>query len=163
MNYILFKNPDSISAEHDFCEDVKSFKPHLSKLCLDNEKLGLKSKLLRAWFYLVARGVFEIYYVPSESGDIKHTSYVMGKSYKFPYMENDSLVIGPCVTKPEYRGQDIYVSVLRKIIFDNAGKNISIFAAENNAASLKGIKKAGFIESGVIRKSCVLKRYFKDD
>ncbi|MFZ1800785.1 MAG: hypothetical protein WAU24_13045 [Chitinophagaceae bacterium] len=85
------------------------------------------------------------YSVMSEKGLIVHQSWIFKKKlltrqlgFKLAY------TIGDCWTIPEFRGKGIYTYVLDVIKNDNLGKSIVIYCATTNAASIRGIEKAGF-------------------
>lgn len=52
--------------------------------------------------------------------------------------------IGPCRTDEAYRGRGLYPTLLRRILHDYRDRTCYIFCSESNAASLRGIEKAGF-------------------
>lgn len=57
------------------------------------------------------------------------------------------------VTMPEWRGKGIYPDALRRlcgVLAEEGVRHLWIYAEEDNAASLRGIRKAGFEEHGVI-------------
>lgn len=141
--------------------EIKSVHPTLWNLKIPYEKFNLKKALLCAYFHIITLGHFYIYYVISDN-QIIHTSFVLGKCYKFPFMKKGEYEIGPCITEREYRGKGIYPSVIKKIIADNTekGKVFYMFCNEKNLSSIKGILKAGFREDGILEKS-FLKRYVR--
>jgi RimJ/RimL family protein N-acetyltransferase len=63
-------------------------------------------------------------------------------------MGSGDVEIGPCWTHADHRGQRIYPAVLARIAWDYAGKRLWIFCDEDNAASRKGIERAGFSFAG---------------
>lgn len=91
-----------------------------------------------------------------------HTTYVMERCYKFPFLNknNRDIEIGPCYTKEEYRGQGIYPYVLSCILNDRLNKKNKAYMliSEKNISSQKGVEKVGFTESHMVRKDR-LKRY----
>ena len=53
-----------------------------------------------------------IYYSKDNTGKVVHTSYVIPKCIKFPFLSDNDYEIGPCMTIPEYRRKGIYPEVL---------------------------------------------------
>lgn len=85
------------------------------------------------------------YSVINDKGIIVHQSWIFKKKlltrqlgFKLAY------TIGDCWTIPEFRGRGIYTFMLEYIKNDNLGKSIVIYCALSNAASIRGIEKAGF-------------------
>jgi RimJ/RimL family protein N-acetyltransferase len=54
------------------------------------------------------------------------------------------LIIGNCFTDEEYRGKGIYPAVLKRIRADFAERTLIVFVDPANAASVRGLEKAGF-------------------
>lgn len=73
-----------------------------------------------------------------------HYSHVIGKGWRFPFMKDNDIEIGPCWTQPEFRSRGLFSSVLRNILSDFQEHQIWIFAEETNVASIRGIERAGF-------------------
>ncbi len=141
---------------------VKKKKVSLFSLCVEGERVSLKTLLGRAFFYLTARGRFWIYYVTDrESEQVIHTSYVTEKSFKFPFMSQGDIHIGPCHTAPSHRGQGIYRNVLRVISGDSEGtyNRAYMMVHEENIPSVKGIEAAGFRHIGTVEKTGIFKVY----
>ena len=60
-----------------------------------------------------------------------------------------------CHTAPSHRGQSLYPRVLQVITNDvraSGGKTVRIDVREDNAASVRGIRKAGFREVATLEK-----------
>lgn len=122
---------------------------------------NLKTYLLHTYFYFISRGKVFVYYV-LDGDRVIHISYVLQSIFKFPFLDERSLEIGPCETIQDYRNQGIYQWVLRFICYTNQGlDNAFIIVNENNLASKLGIEKAGFRKVGIIKKTPILKRYVK--
>ena len=121
---------------------------------LSNEHLSLRTYLFRAWFTLISRGHIAIYYTLAEDGTITHTSYLVRKNFKFPFMNSTDYHIGPCFTHPDYRGQNIYPSVLNFIgqCISNESR-IFMLVHPTNKSSIQGVIKAGFIHIGEVYKT----------
>ncbi|MBR6825849.1 MAG: hypothetical protein IKM59_04800 [Oscillospiraceae bacterium] len=141
---------------------VKIKKVSPFSLSLAGESLGMKGKLGRLAFWVMSKGDFRIFYVTDEkTGSPVHTSYVMGRSFKFPFMEKGDIHIGPCHTAPEHRGKGIYRKVLHFIRNHEGetGKQAYMIVAENNLPSIKGIEAAGLRQIGAVERTGLLKIY----
>ncbi len=87
-----------------------------------------------------------------------HTSYVVPRCMKFPFLEKGDHEIGPCNTKSEYRGKGVYPAVLSEI--SDKYKNVYMIIDDANIPSIKGAAKAGFeVMPGEIKRDR-LKRFF---
>lgn len=158
--HILYEIQKSLNCPP--CEfEIKEYRPTLFKPFAPKEtKRGVKNRLSRIWFWLITGGKAKIAYVERD-GQMVHTSYVLPKCFKFPFMKKGDFEIGPCVTAQEYRGQGIYPSVLKYII-SNYGDDSARFymiVSDTNAASIRGIEKAGFKRSAILRKTPITKKY----
>ena len=145
---------------------VENKKVSLFSLFVEGERRSLKTLLGRFFFYLMAKGRFWIYYVADrESGQMIHSSYVTGRSFKFPFMSQRDIHIGPCNTAPEYRGRGIYRNVLRVICRDHkdACNKVYMMVHEDNIPSIKGIEAAGFRHIGTVERTGIFKVYRRTD
>ena len=160
--YYLFKYvcDENKQIEENNQYEIKVMHPTLLKLALPNENAGFKQLIMRAYFYLITLGKFYIYYAVSENNEIVHTSFVLGRCFKFKFLQKGEYEIGPCITKKEYRGRGIYPAVLKRIINEKNKyiKTLYIFCHKGNISSIRGILKAGFIQDGILRKG-ILKTY----
>ncbi len=120
----------------------------------------MKTMLVRASFLLLTLNKVAICYVMQE-GKIAHTSYVIPKCGKFPFLKKNDHEIGPCYTAPEFRGRGIYPDVIRFICarFSELAGVFYMIVDEGNTSSIRGIEKAGFVCIGKVRKTRILKRY----
>ncbi len=142
---------------------VKKKKISLFSLSVEGEKASLKTRMDRAFFYLIAGGGFWIYYVTDgESGQPVHTSYVSGRSFKFPFMSRWDIHVGPCNTAPSHRGRGIYRKVLRVICGDSKSRAY-MMVHEDNLPSIKGIEAAGFHHIGTVERTGICKVYRRTD
>ncbi|MBR2988530.1 MAG: hypothetical protein IKC64_02260, partial [Clostridia bacterium] len=125
------------------------------------EKIGFKTYLVRSYFSLITWGKAKIYYAITKEGEVAHTSYLIPKCSKFPFMKKNEFEIGPCETKEKFRGQGIYPFVLNRIVCSaqNPGTKFYMIVDESNISSIKGIEKAGFEKRGLVEKTRFLKRY----
>lgn len=103
-------------------------------------------------WYIITFGRSKKIIVLDCEGQVVHTSRVIGKCFKFPFLSKFSAEIGPCATKPNHRGQGIYPNVLRYILSDGGWKEYYMLVREDNLSSIKGIEKAGFVRVGTVRK-----------
>lgn len=62
---------------------------------------------------------------------------------RYPFVEKEAAAIIACVTDPEFRGRGIYPMGIRRIASSNHSVRYFIWAHRTNAASLRGIVKAG--------------------
>ena len=163
MKY-LYKKSKSRSAEENINSiEVNIFVPKLFRLTLPGEDKSLKLKLLRILFQTATFGKAKIYYV-EQDGKIAHTTYLIPRCYKFPFMSKGDYEIGPCLTYPDFRGKGIYPEVL-KHIYANVGSESTLFymiVDENNSPSIRGIEKAGFERCGTVKVTKLIKRYLKE-
>jgi len=115
------------------------------------EKFELKEYLIRLRWCFKTIGKAKVYYcLHNEKEKVVHTSYVIPKCSKFPFMKNGDFQIGPCQTKKEARGKGLYPKVLNYIVNDIGHEKTDFYMIvnDNNPASVKGITKAGFVETG---------------
>ena len=66
-------------------------------------------------FSFLTDGKAIIVYAADKNENVMHTSYVVPRCMKFPFLGKGDMEIGPCATYPAYRGQGIYPAVLRYI------------------------------------------------
>lgn len=96
------------------------------------------------WF-LLTRGKYRIIYV-KKGNVIIHYTHILPKFFKFPFMKDEDLEIGPAWTDISHRGQGIFPSVIGYIVqyFKKDGRNFYTFSHVDNEASKKSILRAGF-------------------
>lgn len=156
-------NANRISVTNDKPE-IKTFTPTLFNLHMNGEYISFKTAFVRLHFQAITFGKAKIFYAENPEGNLVHTSYVLPSCPKFPFMNKNDYIIGPCYTYPAYRGQGMYPHVIRSIC-SSMKDEASVFymcVDETNAASIRGIEKAGFTKCGTVRKSRFLKHYFVD-
>lgn len=147
-------------------DEVKIFSPSLFKMFLKGERKTFKRGIVRCWFQIITLGKAKLYFIcDSKTGKVKHFSYVVPKCYKFAFLKNGDYEIGPCFTFPEFRGKNIYPTMLNYITGNLGDENSTFYiVVENtNLPSLKGIEKANFKRCGTVKKSGILKRYQRCD
>ncbi len=93
---------------------IKEMKPGIIK-AYSGQILSAKSILQNIYWWLVTKGAYRVWC--AYDGDfVVHTSYVIPKCNKFPFLNGDSYEIGPCHTNSDYRGKGIYPAVLTEIV-----------------------------------------------
>lgn len=139
---------------------IKVITPSPFKYKLPNERHSFKLYLSRLYFWIITGGKYEIYYLCNDS-DVVHSSYLIPKCSKFPFMQKGDYEIGPCVTSENYRRHGSYHFVLNHITSQEKYKRSSFYMIVNktNEPSIKGIEKSGFIRCGSVRKTKFLKKY----
>ncbi len=115
------------------------------------EPFEFNEYLIRLRWWFKSSGKAKIYYfVNSEESSVLHTSFVIPKCNKFPFMKKGDFQIGPCKTQVTARGMGLYPKVLNFIVNDIGYEKSKFYMIvnDNNPASVKGITKAGFVETG---------------
>lgn len=74
------------------------------------------------------------------------TAVVAPKVWNLAFMNRDELQIGPCRTEPDERGKGYYPTLLNYIMAQNPNKTHVMMVVENNAPSIRGVEKAGFVK-----------------
>ena len=117
------------------------------------------SGILSALYWnLVSRKKCYVYIVRN-GNKVIHTSYVIHRCFKFPFLDKQDIEIGPCYTLAEERGKGIYPYVLSVILESHLEHGVAyMIVDEDNMSSLNGITKLGFSSVGQVRKDG-LKRY----
>lgn len=145
---------------------LKEFTPYSISGKLNVKKTGLTLKLagLKGFIYwnIITFGKVRVYALYSE-GKVVHTSYVVPKCYKFPFLRGGlhrDIEIGPCYTAAECRGRGYYPYVLSEIIKAELKDDQKAYMIVNKdaIASERGIKKVGFRKVSQVRKDR-FKRY----
>ncbi|HJD23228.1 MAG TPA: hypothetical protein H9694_03680 [Firmicutes bacterium] len=115
------------------------------------------------FFQTISFGKARIYYVRNDAGELMHTSYVVPRCFKFPFLGRGDYEIGPCYTYPLHRGKGLYPATLRFICENLGGEGTTfyIIVRNENTPSIRGIEKAGFEYCGDIRESGIFKRYLR--
>ena len=135
----------SIKIKLDKQYKISQFKPSLLSL----NKHKSRSLIYMIWF-IFTLGKYKIYYVNNTKGHIIHIAHVIPKFFKFPFMQEDDLEIGPCWTSESNRGRGIYPAVLQYIFLEESQENRKFFMmiSPDNIASIRGVLRAGFKEYG---------------
>ncbi len=124
---------------HEINYSIKECKPTLFKAYY-GQKITFKDLLFNVYWYLITQGKYRVW-CAYDANLVIHTSYVIPKCSKFPFLKDNQYEIGPCHTQKQYRGKGIYPAVLYKI----AIKYPSFMIIDDvNLPSIKGVIKAGF-------------------
>ena len=157
-DYLLFINNKNKSNIDGFFYNIEKFKPSFKNGFFNHdEKKKLKDFIIRLYYFIISKKILYIYYV-YDGNTIVHTSYVMGKNYKFKFMKNNDLFIGPCNTKSEYRGKSIYPYILN-FISNEYNSNCYVLIRKENTASIRGIVKSNYIFLRFSQKNNIFKIY----
>lgn len=164
MEYLLFKREfsddlksDGKIACRDGVYDIESITLKFGKLYVEDEKRSFGTTLSRLRFALLSKNRARIFYV-RDGSRVVHTSYVIPKCRKFPFLNKNDFEIGPCYTDKEYRGLGIYPQVLKHIIINGEGTTYYMIVSDTNKSSIRGVQKAGFEICGNVCKT-KFKRY----
>jgi len=144
--YIYMLNTNGDGSERFFIDNqfqVEVFRPTLQQL--SKERLGWKRTLLHLSWYFRSKGRYTIAYV-LKNKKIVHSSYYIGKYYRFRYMKSNEISMGPAWTDPYYRGAGIYPNVI-KYMKSNYYRTSTMVTVVNrgNTSGRRGVEKAGFI------------------
>ncbi len=125
MTHLLYKKECS-SQDYDFPFDdleIVEFSPRLKKLYFDGETSSCKNTLVRFMFGVYSRWKYKIIIVidKKNNNEICHSSFLIPKIYKFPFLKKGDYEIGPCQTATLYRGKGIYPEVLKYILKTRGG------------------------------------------
>ena len=158
-HYTDISNSDFRNEFLDSCS-ILVLKPHPFNIRLKYETLNMKQCLSRLYFWLITFGRYRIYFL-CHGSDIVHSSFVVPKCYKFPFLRSVDYEIGPCVTSSDYRRRGSYTYVLDYITSCYEFKDAEFYMIVNNTnkPSIKGIEKAGFEKCGTVRKTKFFNKY----
>jgi RimJ/RimL family protein N-acetyltransferase len=126
--------------------EASIFEPKI--LNLSQEKGTLLKDI--AWFIL-SFGQYKIVYL-RDGNTIVHSSYLIPKNIRFPFMGKNDLQIGPCYTNENYRGKGIYTTVLKLIpqVLAEPNRTFWIFTTEHNFISQRAIERSGYLRIGSV-------------
>ena len=154
MKRLYMCRPEMLNS-HDCMYEIRKETPHFFR-AYSMQDITLKSIVLNIYWWLITNGKYRVW-CAYDGIKVIHTSYVIPKCYKFPFLKKGSYEIGPCYTDKDYRGKSIYPAVLSKIVV--GGGTAYMIINDNNASSIRGVIKAGFVaEPGEI-KCDRIKRY----
>ena len=166
MEYLVYKNSFFVDQEKiDINNDleIKVFKPLPWKLYFDKsiEKMSFRTSLFRLYISLLSLGKTKIYFaIDKNTGNIVHSSCIIPRNFKYPFLKKGEYCIGPCNTAPMFRGRGIYPYVLRYIVDDNPDIIFKMIIRKDNMPSINGVKKADFqLTTEKVRSSLILNRF----
>lgn len=161
MKLLYVKNKNfSEKVNNEF--DVLEFRPSIGKIYFKGETKSIKVTIIRIWFQIMTFGKAKLVCAVNKTGNIMHTSYVIPKCFKFPFLNKNEYEIGPCNTIAEFRGQGVYPKVLNYITNTVGTESTKFYMIvdSGNLSSVRGIEKAKFEKIGEIEKRGIFKRYF---
>jgi len=143
-----FKGPDNDTmAKVNRKYELETFKPDWFHIAPKGMK---KSFALIIWWFLYLivwgqRAKSYEHYLVYDGERLIHYCIVLPKNYRYPFMGNDDVQIGPFRTAEEYRGQGICPIMICKIMnkYKFQKKYAFIITRENNIKSQRSIAKAG--------------------
>ena len=155
MRYLIFRKnlmeikgsansePASIHTSYEF----KTFTPHRLHLIPNGVNKSL-TFILWAILYLAIwkrRGKDFEYYLVYDGEKLIHYSIVLPQYYRFPFMGNNDIFVGPCWTAEEYRGKGIFPLVILMITDNYKFRKGYAYGmiTEDNIASQRSVIKAG--------------------
>lgn len=169
MRYLYQKlcgNEQSKTFENDFLHSccIEKMVPKPWKIKRKTETLCFYEYLSRWYFGMITGWRYRIYYL-LDKDQIVHTSFVVPRCHKFPFLGKMDYEIGPCVTKEAYRRRGSYCYMLDNITNEaEYGKSMFYMIVKaTNEPSVKGIEKAGFCRCGYIKRDGFLKIYKRCD
>ena len=163
MEYLVFKNSSSGGYGINNDLEIKMFRPLPWKLYFDKniEKKSFRITLFRLYISLLSYGKTKIYFaIDKNNGNIIHSSCVIPRNFKYPFLKKGEYCIGNCKTEPAFRGRGIYPYVLKYIMGNNPNLIFKMIIREDNTPSINGVKKAGFeLTQEKVRGSLILNRF----
>ena len=143
--YIYFRNIWEQSVDNKLIKEELLIK---KKLCPIGKNKSLKENIVIIYWHIASFFCGDFFYEYQLIVDDKVVSYarVVPKILIFSFIPKGGYHIGPCLTLEEYRGNGFYPLLLSYIIKKNVDKDFYMIVDENNIASIKGVKKAGFEE-----------------
>lgn len=147
MKYLLYKR------ESDAAFEGGQTAPWVVESYVPTVKMWIQGRATRnqLLWRLVSLNQCRIYVVKNADGEIIHSSIRVGKCPKFPFLKKGEYEIGPCETAPDWRGKGIYPTVLQHILKESRATCYMI-VREDNASSIRGIEKSGFLKIGFVEK-----------
>lgn len=89
--YLLYKKEgkeDSLNTQFEVeCAKIRPF-----NLFVDGEERSFRTGVVRLLFWLISFGKIKLYYVRNQEGVIMHTSCVISKCFRFPFMKNATII-----------------------------------------------------------------------
>ncbi len=126
---------------------------------IDMKPRGVPLSLCTWWCYyftkiLLHRPSYAIFFISMDKAII-HYTLTSFKSFKFPFMNDDDVQIGPSWTTEEYRNGNIASRVILSIIEHHRSDtgNFYWIAREENIASRSLVEKLAFKDCGEIKRN----------
>lgn len=132
------------------CEEIKS-EYFVKEVSVCRKNSVYLNRIDYAW-HLITLGKYKKIVVLNKDNSVVHTSCVIGKCFKFPFLSKSSAEIGPCNTHLDFRGRGIYPMVLNYIRSMGAYTDYYMLVKTDNTSSIRGIEKAGFLRIGTVEK-----------
>ncbi|MBE5747095.1 MAG: hypothetical protein E7352_02840 [Clostridiales bacterium] len=111
-----------------------------------------KGRLSNLYWWLISKKLYICEIADKETGEVMHYTYVMKKSYKFPFMKKDDYMVGPSVTDEKFRGRGLLGRGInfakQEILAINANARFIGLVRQKNISSRKGIEKIGMLSTG---------------
>lgn len=111
------------------------------------------------WFYhftkvLRNKPSYTIFLVYKDKA-VAHHSVASVKCFKFPFMEEEDIHIGPIWTDPEHRGEGLAKSTVASLVEFLAKGNRGFWAMVDmeNTAEITVFEKLGFVDLGVVKRN----------
>lgn len=138
------------------------YKIEIFKPMVGNLQQHSKFSIIHYLWFIFTFGKYRIVYI-YDNDKIIHYSHILPRFWKLSFLEENDLEIGPCWTHEDYRCQGIYSFAINYIIdnYQNNYKNFFMIVDEHNKISIKGIKNAGFILVGNVKKSKISGIYYE--
>ena len=136
--FFFYKYDFSKSFEIDDSLDCVFFKPTLFKL-----KIHQGSLLLYLFWYFFTLGKYQVFYI-FEGDKVVHFSNILPKIFKYSFMNKNDIQVANCYTAPMFRGKRLFPFALSVIGDKFKNTDVWVGAREDNLASIKGIKRAGY-------------------
>ena len=119
---------------------VKKEKPTFFK-AYPKQDITVNVLLQNVYWWLITKGKYRVW-CAYDGDKVIHTTYVVPKCTKFPFLNKGSFEIGPSYTEPAYRGKGVFPAVLTQIFTEIECAYAII--EDTNAASIRGTSKFGF-------------------
>ena len=111
-----------------------------------------KGRLANLYWWLISKEIYICEIKNKQTNELMHYTYVMKKSYKFPFMKENDYMIGPSVTPEQFRRQGLFYRAVvfseNEITANNKDANFIGLVREENMPSRKGLEKCGLVNTG---------------
>lgn len=158
-SYLLYSAEGCIENDNLNMEiEIRKWKPKIWRM---KPKRAPKT-LLTWWFYylpqiILKRPTYMVFFVVVDERII-HYTLASHKCFKFPFMNDTDVQIGPSWTDPNYRNRNIATTVIKAVIenYSNSAEHFFWIVGVENQVSRNFIERAGFKECGRLRKKNIL-------